>query len=247
MNAMEIAVHIGVPPEIALAVLEDMGGNKDVAARAFADTPLDIVEASARKVKPGGNPVPGLMIGLLRRWHITATEWNVNKAGSSTDRPKDVGNVVHHHHYQEADGKAGTGGKKKLHSITEHGAIEGEVLSKEDILKIRNVYFKAFKGQPPEVERPTDDQITALKLKLDNGEVPYVEFSVWGPYGRRIAKQSRYLEQVWTGHGYVQRQVPGPSDIDRWMKCWRVFKATMLMLEAASLTGSIPMRKVSED
>ena len=64
-------------------------------------------------------------------------------------------------------------------NITEQGTVEVEVLNNADLLNIRNVDFKAFKGQPPEVDRPIDDHITALTTELDSDEVPYTEVAVW--------------------------------------------------------------------
>ena len=40
MNAMDIAVHIGVPPETALAVLVDMGGQQGRGSESFRGHPL---------------------------------------------------------------------------------------------------------------------------------------------------------------------------------------------------------------
>ena len=104
------------------------------------------------------------------------------------------------------------------------------MLDKETLMKYRERYSKKLGGPPPDFERPTDEQISALKARLDSGLPPYTEFSVFGPYGKRFAKQSKYAGQVWTGSGYVTRQIPGPANVERWCSCWRVFRSTMIML-----------------
>ena len=62
-----------------------------------------------------------------------------------------------------------------------------------------------------------------------------MEFAIFGPFGKRVARQSKYTEEVWTGQGWVTRQVAGPSHLGRWLKCWEVFKAAMIMCKQVSV------------
>jgi hypothetical protein len=41
-------------------------------------------------------------------------------------------------------------------------------------------------GEVPAVEEePTTDQLGAVRQLLDGGQVPYVDFAIFGPHGRR--------------------------------------------------------------
>ena len=42
---------------------------------------------------------------------------------------------------------------------------------------------------------------------------------------------------VWIGAGYVARHIPGPSDLDKWLKCFMVFKFTLFLLGGTSISA----------
>ena len=232
-SAMDIGHHLAIQSAVLEAILVDLGGSKESSMQDLADTPKDLLDASARRVKPNGREIPSMLIGKILRWHSTAQEWMLPQSVGNEKKKADNGTTnIYNYLVDQVEGE----GKRKIKDVIEQGT-EAKMLAKEELLNIRNRYFKKFQGQPPECERPTDEQLSALKDKLDKGHAPYTEFAVWGPYGKRIAKMSRYTEHVWNGVGYVARQIPGPSDLDRWLKCDRVFKTAMLMLEGASLSA----------
>ena len=44
----------------------------------------------------------------------------------------------------------------------------------------------------------------------------------------------RFDSQVFVDSELKTRQITGPSNYEAWLCCWRVFRAAMIMLEAAS-------------
>eukprot|EP00969_Alexandrium_andersonii_P166914 7376333-Alexandrium_andersonii.AAC.1 len=50
--------------------------------------------------------------------------------------------------------------------------------------------FKAVRGEYPHRDMdPTPDQLSAVSLLIDSGAPPYVDFSLFGPHGRRLLKK----------------------------------------------------------
>ena len=65
----------------------------------------------------------------------------------------------------------------------------------------------------------------------------FAVFAVFGPHGERFAKQSKYTYHVWTGTTWIMKQVVGPSHLGRWVNCWQVFRSSMIMCKAASISA----------
>ena len=87
-------------------------------------------------------------------------------------------------------------------------------------------------GPVREAAEPTADQIGAMKARvLVHKEVPYADFSILTPYGRRLQKHMK--TKSWTmnpdGKWYAV-EVPGPSSYDEWLCCWRVYENLLLGL-----------------
>jgi hypothetical protein len=80
---------------------------------------------------------------------------------------------------------------------------------------------------------PTTDQIAAIKMLDDLKFVPRVDFSLFGPHGRRAIKKLTYASQLWgpETHTYKRRDLPGLPDFDTWLRSWKVFKCTCLLLD----------------
>jgi hypothetical protein len=91
----------------------------------------------------------------------------------------------------------------------------------------------ARRGGPiREAAEPTADQIGAMKARvLVHKEVPYADFSILTPYGRRLQKHLK--TKSWTmnpdGKWYAV-EVPGPSSYNEWLCCWRVYENLLLGL-----------------
>ena len=87
-------------------------------------------------------------------------------------------------------------------------------------------YRLLFGADPPEDIEPTPDQISAIKMLDDLKFIPGVDFSLFGPHGRRAMKKLTYAAQQWDPETqtYKRRDLPGPPDFDTWLRSWEVFK-----------------------
>ena len=87
---------------------------------------------------------------------------------------------------------------------------------------------------PPDAERPSADQLGALKHKLASGDAPYVDLTIWCPFGKRGAKIRKFDAQVWVDNELRTKAIGGPSNFEAWLACWRIFRSGMIMNNAAS-------------
>jgi hypothetical protein len=94
-------------------------------------------------------------------------------------------------------------------------------------------YNMIFGMDPPEDIEPTTDQISAIRMFDDLNFIRGVDFSLFGPHGRRAMKKLTYASQLWGPYTptYKRRDLPGPPDFDTWFRSWKVFKCTCLLLD----------------
>jgi hypothetical protein len=94
-------------------------------------------------------------------------------------------------------------------------------------------YKSVFGMDPAEHIEPTTDQIAAIKMLDDLSFIPGVDFSFFGPHGRRAMKKLKYAAQMWDPETqtYKRRDLPGPPDFDTWLRSWKVFKCNCLILD----------------
>ena len=100
--------------------------------------------------------------------------------------------------------------------------------------------FVAVMGAPPdETEEPTSGQIAALaKRSVSNKQAPYVDFAVWVPYGRRMAKLQKAKVYTPLGDGtFLYQDIPGPASFQAWSCSWRVFRCARVMLGLVSIAA----------
>jgi len=102
------------------------------------------------------------------------------------------------------------------------------------VAKMRDFHRAVTGGDPPDHERPSAEQLSALAHRLKSGKAPYVDFAVFGPYGRRQAKLLQFTAQVFVHGELVTRQLKGPGTYQGWRASWAVFRSAMVMLNAAS-------------
>jgi hypothetical protein len=88
---------------------------------------------------------------------------------------------------------------------------------------------------PSDATEPTKEQISAVAMLLFMGLVPYVDFSIFGPYGRRLLAKLVFRALVPTPDGnWQRRELPGPSGFEAWYAAWRVFRVCLLLLKASA-------------
>ena len=108
-------------------------------------------------------------------------------------------------------------------------------LSKDSLAEARKRYVKQFRRGPDPEERPSNDQLSALRTKICTGEPPCVDFAIFGPHGKRLQKAKRQKAMIWCDGHFVTRNLEGPVSVDDWVRSWRVFRTAMIMLEGASV------------
>ena len=107
-------------------------------------------------------------------------------------------------------------------------------LPAEKVAALRQFHRDVTGGDPPDNERPTAEQLSALVHRIGSGKAPYADFAVFGPYGRRQAKIMRFTAQVFVAGELVTHQLKGPSSYASWRASWNVFRAAMIMANGAS-------------
>ena len=80
--------------------------------------------------------------------------------------------------------------------------------------------YIAVMGAPlQEEEEPTDAQMAALHHRVRvQKQPPYVDFSIWLPFGRRVLKNQKFRAFMPVGDGsFVVRELPGPQNLQQWL------------------------------
>ena len=130
--------------------------------------------------------------------------------------------------------QGGTTRKLKLSAILDP-TLDAEVvpLTAAEQATLYQNYKDRFGDFPGADSDPSPDQLAALRQVLSTGSLPFACFTIFGPHGQRIRKQTftGYQLNVATG-GWSKREQPGPSDYHHWHRAWRVYRAAMLLLDA---------------
>ena len=109
--------------------------------------------------------------------------------------------------------------------------------------------YIAVMGAPPqEEEEPTDAQLAALHHRVAvQKQPPYVDFSVWLPFGRRVLKNQKFRAFIPVGDGsFIMKELPGPQNLQQWLVSWRVFKVACICLNIVTLAALQLYEKVIE-
>jgi hypothetical protein len=96
-------------------------------------------------------------------------------------------------------------------------------------------YRRKYGDMPaPDIE-PTAEQISAVHQLMASEAPPYVDFSIFGPHGHRTLRKLSHtaLQYNPLDGSWKHKEQDGPASFDTWWKSWRVFKTTMLLLDAA--------------
>ena len=102
-------------------------------------------------------------------------------------------------------------------------------------LALREMFarYEEDRGGPPGVEvEPTLEQLSAVKQLVDAGSPPYVDFSLFGPHGRRFMRRLTYIESMYqvSSGTWVRRELPGPDNFEAWERSWAVFECSCILL-----------------
>ena len=226
-----VGKKLGVAIPVMDAVLELAGGHRDSPLADMANIPEKIMIATAADCLVDGRSLPAMTVSRVMQWwrrsRVLAPPEEIGLPGTSGQPSKTAAS-------NEGEKPPPTPAKKKLSGILrQKDDTEYTELSEDVLIAMRMVYKDRCGRHPPEKERPSDDQLTALAACLTSGKTPVVDFSVWGSYSERTVKERSFTAQVWINNQLVTRQLTGPSDFAAWTKCWRVYRAAMIMCKAA--------------
>ena len=99
-------------------------------------------------------------------------------------------------------------------------------------------YISAVGGMPQEEEDPSLEQLSGLSKRLQMGMAPFTDFAVWGPYQRRVGKNTKYKTFILQDDGsFLAKMVAGPSSFSQWLACFRVMRTAFIMLKVVSLSS----------
>ena len=106
------------------------------------------------------------------------------------------------------------------------------LLGFDEITKLRARYFDLFGDDPASPERPSDEQLSGLKAKLETGRAPYIDFGVFGQFSRRTTFFRKFEDQVLIDGRFRNMVIKGPANFVQWKSSWRIFRNAMIMLGA---------------
>ena len=224
------AKEIGIASQVYAAVDNAIGG-----ATSFRDIALipraswDRAIAAARV---GENPLPVVSVARLEVLWRTA---RIKVGLTPGEAPPSPPAVEPYTGATPGTASADTSRKLKLSSLIDR-TLDADLVPLPGVT-VRQMFtdYEAVRGgEPDEDIEPTAAQLSGLKQLLESDAPPYVDFSIFGPHGRRMLEKLIYIAFVLLPDGNWQRQeLPGPPNIDVWWAAWRVFRTTMLLLKQA--------------
>ena len=95
--------------------------------------------------------------------------------------------------------------------------------------------YERYRLKMGDVPRPEEDvtreQLAGLQALFKGSSPPYVDFAIFGPFGRRIQKKLKMSGMVIGASGALQQQaLLGPPTVDDWKASFMVFRTGAIML-----------------
>ena len=112
------------------------------------------------------------------------------------------------------------------------------LLPSDRVRQLNSAYRQRQRRPPPEYEEVTLEQLSAVAGRLAEDLNPAADFSVFGPFGRRLQRYLSTRAQIWVDGQLVTRTLTGPQNFEAWRKCWRVWRTALDKLLAAE-TGPV--------
>ena len=231
-----LAAKEAIPTDLVKALLRALGSttlDEDLLMKAVDFGLMDeseVVTAVANMVDDNGAAIPGLKrapaMRLFRSAKLLAHQHGLGDAGPPA--------VVAVPAKEAPSEQASEPTRKACEVIDQADDSVFVVLGRAEADKLRERYAKAVGDDPPDVCRPTTDQLSALKHKLGQGRAPYVDLALFGPFGDRIGKSMKFAAQVFVDGALRTKQVSPPSSYEAWVGSWDVFRSAMIMLGAAT-------------
>ena len=128
--------------------------------------------------------------------------------------------------------------KIKLSSLVDITAEADLILL--DPITLRTLFsdYETAMGEAPHEDvEPTSEQLSAVHQLVKADAAPYVDFSLFGPHGRRLLKKLTYVTQNFdpSTNSWQRLELPGPPDYDAWIRSWQVCECCLLLLKITKI------------
>ena len=123
--------------------------------------------------------------------------------------------------------------KVKLSSLVDATAEAELVPLDSRVLRDMFAAYESTRGEPPAVDvEPSPDQLAAVHQLIESGAAPYVDFSLFGPHGRRLSRKLTFVEHSYlpSSGTWKRLELAGPPDYEAWLRSWSVLECTLLLL-----------------
>ena len=156
------------------AVITACGGDAQSTAQDFSDIPLDLVMKTAQAIPTEVAYLTPMAVGKIGRWHRRCCELGDTSSSSASKGARDAAPKQPSRPIIQLTLPKPVPQKRKVRDVLEQGETVDtvDILSADDLLRLRYRYFKKMGGDPPEYARPSYSQFSALKQKLDDGLAP---------------------------------------------------------------------------
>ena len=136
-----------------------------------------------------------------------------------------------------APGAASALGTFALNTVTNQASdVVMKVLDGDELKAACSNYKIIFGIHPPPEEELTAEQLTAVKKVLDVDMAPYVDFSVWGPFGNRMVRKLKLHGHTFSSEGtFVPVEVAGPPSFDFWARSYQCLRTALISWKAVDL------------
>lgn len=249
INALQDALDwAGVADELAQTLIDDMGGLQRIRevpliSRGTWDqtvTALRLPDADPNAIMGPANgrelrPVEAARIESFRRVCFLRVGRQPDDPGAQGP-PMPIAGQAPFPTPGGAVASSPNSRKLKLSAILDP-TLDAEVVPMEAAEQAR--LYEAYKARygdfPGSDNDPSPDQLAALRQVITAGALPFACFTIFGPHGQRLLRRQTftgYQLNVATGD-WAKREQPGPGSYHEWHRCWRVYGAAMLLLDAA--------------
>ena len=96
--------------------------------------------------------------------------------------------------------------------------------------------YERDRGALPHIDHePTPDQLGAIRMLIQADSPPYVDFSLFGPHGRRMLQKLSLVSNQFdpVENSWRRVSLPGPPNFDAWWRSWLVYRCSLLLLKAS--------------
>ena len=235
-----IVKWVGLNVLVVLAIEKHTGAFSDL-PRNMALLPPIVIKESVKvaKLTEAGEerfltPVEAAQIGLV--WRITRRKLSENWASwEDIDPFGDTGGAVTPPRKLDETPTSNVKKLKMAHVLDQGDESEFTVADAGHINKWFHNFVAIMHGQPDEEETPTNEQLSALNVRVavQLGS-PFADFAVFTPYARKTSRAHRFTAYLPQPDGsWLSKETPGPSNFQAWLYCWRVFWVACLMLKVA--------------